>query len=106
MEASIEIQNAARAVVKENSRLKELLKKVGLVDEEIEKWLLDGGLESGAVERVQNSLGRRPCPPLEGGIEGYCGKPGTRADMLARRSSTGGMLMKVSNYFTVQLWTL
>ncbi|KAF8448157.1 hypothetical protein BGX38DRAFT_1053401, partial [Terfezia claveryi] len=36
VEASIEIQNAARTVVKENSRLKELLKKVGLVDEEVD----------------------------------------------------------------------
>jgi len=103
VEASIEIQNAARAVVKENSRLKELLKKVGLVDEEIDKWLLEGGLESGAVERVQNGLGRRPCPPLDGGLEGCCGKSGSRAEMLARRSSTGGMLMKVGNYFPVQI---
>ncbi|KAF8421203.1 hypothetical protein EV426DRAFT_218705 [Tirmania nivea] len=96
VEASIEIQNAARAVVKENSRLKELLKKVGLADEEIDRWLHEGGLESGAVERVQNSLGRRLCPPLEGAIESCCAKPSTRAEMLARRSSTGGMLMKVN----------
>lgn len=96
VEASIEIQNAARAVVRENLRLKELLKKVGLLDKEIDNWLVDGGLETGAVQRVQSGLGRRPCPPLDGGL-GLCSrKTASRAEMLARRSSTGGMLMKVS----------
>lgn len=91
VEASIEIQNAARAVVRENTRLKELLRKVGMRNDEIEKWIAEGGLETGAVDRVQCGLGRRPCPSLEGGIA----KTGSRAEILGRRSSTGGMLMKV-----------
>lgn len=97
VEASIEIQNAAKAVVKENSRLKELLRKVGLTDDQIDKWLREGGLEHGAVEKVQCGLGRRQCPPLDGGAGagGGNGKQGSRAEMLARRSSTGTMLMKV-----------
>ncbi|KAF8463441.1 hypothetical protein BDZ91DRAFT_796303 [Kalaharituber pfeilii] len=112
IEASIEIQNAARAVVRENQRLRELLRKVGVVDEEVDRWIVDGGLEEGAVGRVQKGLGRKPCPPLDGVVGaggcggGKCGgsstacEPGalggrSRAEVLARRSSTGGMLMKV-----------
>ncbi|KAI5779907.1 hypothetical protein DFH27DRAFT_365079 [Peziza echinospora] len=88
VEASIEIQNAARAVVKENMRLKELLRKTGFGEEEIDRWIVEGGLEGGAVERVQSGLGRRPCPT--DGVD-----VGIRPDSTAsRRSSTGGMAVK------------
>lgn len=87
VEASIEIQNAAKAVVRENQRLKDLLRKVGLREDEIEKWIIEGGLELGAIERVQNGLGRRPCP----GDNTNCA-PGSRSDTGPRRSSTGQLL--------------
>jgi len=65
VEANVEIQNAAKRVVRENMLLREMLRNRGVGDDEIERTIREGG-EGGvdgesAVEGVMKVLGRRPC---------------------------------------------
>ena len=65
VEANVEIQNAAKRVVRENILLREMLRNRGLGDGEIERAVKEGGEGSvdgeSAVEGVMKVLGRRPC---------------------------------------------
>lgn len=98
IEANIDIQNAAKKVVRENLLLRGMLKKRGMTDAEIDKSLKEGG-EGGivegetAVEGVLKVLGKRPCggEPTTGGAGMQC-KPrraGDRGMATERRNSTG-----------------
>ncbi|KAI5805214.1 hypothetical protein EDC01DRAFT_642629 [Geopyxis carbonaria] len=86
IEASVEIQNAAKRVVRENQKLRGLLRIRGVPDSEVELWLRSGDLASDAgeltaVDAVEKALRRRPCnaEPLD--------NPDSK-DM-GRRKSTG-----------------
>ena len=65
VEANVEIQNAAKRVVRENVLLREILRNRGVGDDEIDRIIREGG-EGGvngesAVDGVMKVLGRRPC---------------------------------------------
>ncbi|KAK3619857.1 hypothetical protein LTR56_023751 [Elasticomyces elasticus] len=67
-EASAEIQQAARRVLEENKRLRELLKHQGLSDTEIDKFLYERPenpqYPSATTVALENMIGqRRPCGP-------------------------------------------
>ncbi|KAK5741925.1 hypothetical protein LTR17_003673 [Elasticomyces elasticus] len=67
-EASAEIQQAARRVLEENKRLRELLKHQGLSDTEIDKFLYEKPdnpqYPSATTVALENMIGqRRPCGP-------------------------------------------
>ncbi|KAK5688467.1 hypothetical protein LTS10_000445 [Elasticomyces elasticus] len=67
-EASAEIQQAARRVLEENKRLRELLKHQGLSDTEIDKFLYERPenpqYPSPTTVALENMIGqRRPCGP-------------------------------------------
>ncbi|RPB04147.1 hypothetical protein L873DRAFT_1759367 [Choiromyces venosus 120613-1] len=65
IEANVEIQNAAKRVVRENLLLREMLRNRGVGDDEIDRVIREGGEGSingeSAVEGVMKVLGRRPC---------------------------------------------
>ncbi|CUS15883.1 unnamed protein product [Tuber aestivum] len=65
VEANVEIQNAAKRVVRENLLLREMLRNRGVGDSEIDRVIREGGEESvdgeSAVDGVLKVLGRRPC---------------------------------------------
>lgn len=69
IEASIEIQNAAKRVVRENGRLRELLRRKGVSEAEIDAFVNAEGEEEGrsAVETVVKRLGKIPCGGAAGG---------------------------------------
>jgi hypothetical protein len=89
VEANVEIQNAAKRVVRENLLLREMLRRRGVGDEEIDRALRDGGEEGdegeSAVEGVIKMLGRRPCGGVETVAVGVMGQE----RFLDRRNSTG-----------------
>lgn len=101
IEANIDIQIAAKKVVRENLILRGMLKMRGVTDGEIEKTLKDGGegCMNGqtAVEGVLKVLGKRPCSgggPTVGGTAMQCKPTGAppplpRAAAAERRNSTG-----------------
>lgn len=101
IEANIDIQIAAKKVVRENLILRGMLKMRGVSDGEIEKTLKDGGegCMNGqtAVEGVLKVLGKRPCSgggPTVGGTAMQCKPTGApppppRAAATERRNSTG-----------------
>ena len=60
VEATVEVQKAARQVVRENSRLRELLRVKGVGEGEVEKWLR-GGNGGDAREEVVRMLRSREC---------------------------------------------
>jgi len=88
VEANVEIQNAAKRVVRENMLLREILRNRGVGDDEIDRIIREGG-EGGvngesAVEGVMKVLGRRPC----GGEPLLMEKLGGER-FIDRRNSTG-----------------
>ncbi|KAL7273521.1 hypothetical protein RUND412_003616 [Rhizina undulata] len=93
IEANIEIQNAAKRVVRENQLLRELLRRRGVLGPEVDKFVKDGG-EGGcngetAVEGVLKALVKRPCG---GGDSSFKPEPVERERKAAageRRNSTG-----------------
>lgn len=99
IEANIDIQIAAKRVVRENLILRGMLKIRGVADGEIEKTLKDGGEgcvnAETAVEGVLKVLGKRPCsgPTVGGGMAMQCKLTGApplpRATATERRNSTG-----------------
>ena len=85
VEASAEIQAAARRVLDENKRLRQLLKQQGLSDDQID-GMGDGTLEShsypSAASTLEDMMGqRKPCGPGDG-----CG---TRSDTETPPSQDG-----------------
>lgn len=104
VEANVEIQVAAKKVVRENKLLRAMLVRRGVTDSEINKTLKDGGEEEGsdevgrsesAVEGVLRVLGKRPCggEPTTGGAAMQC-KPfrsceGQKRTANERCNSTG-----------------
>lgn len=100
IEANIDIQIAAKRVVRENQILRGMLKMRGVTVGEIDKTLKDGGEgyvngENGetAVQGVLKVLGKRPCSggPTLGGTGMQCKPTGAppRATATERRNSTG-----------------
>lgn len=99
IEANIDIQIAAKKVVRENLILRGMLKMRGVTDGEIDKTLKAGGEEGGvngetAVEGVLKVLGKRPCSggPTAGGTGMQCkptGAPISQRMATERRNSTG-----------------
>lgn len=103
IEANIDIQIAAKKVVRENLILRGMLKMRGVTDGEIDKTLKDGGegYVNGetAVQGVLKVLGKRPCSggptvggrPTAGGTGMQCKTTGAppRATATERRNSTG-----------------
>lgn len=99
IEANIDIQIAAKRVVRENLILRGMLKMRGVTDGEIEKTLKDGGEgcvnAETAVEGVLKVLGKRPCSggPTVGGTAMQCKLTGApplpRTTATERRNSTG-----------------
>ncbi|PWW76582.1 hypothetical protein C7212DRAFT_344174 [Tuber magnatum] len=65
IEANVEIQNAAKKVVRENFLLREMLRNRDVGDDEIDRVIREGGEGSvngeSAVGGVLKVLGRRPC---------------------------------------------
>lgn len=97
IEANIDIQNAAKKVVRENHILRSMLRRRGVTDDEIDRTLKEGGEEGSvngesAVEGVLKVLGRRPCGsgPIIGGTGMQC-KPAKASERVTteRRNSTG-----------------
>lgn len=100
IEANVDIQIAAKRVVRENLILRGMLKMRGVTDGEIEKTLKDGGEAcvnaETAVEGVLKVLGKRPCSgggPTVGGTAMQCKLTGApslpRTTATERRNSTG-----------------
>lgn len=101
IEANVEIQVAAKKVVRENKLLRAMLNRRGVTDAEINKTLKEGGEGSdegereSAVDEVLKVLGKRPCggEPTTGGAAMQC-KPfrsceGQQRTANERRNSTG-----------------
>lgn len=74
VEANLELQNAARKVLRENYRLRELLRLRGVDEDEVESYLRGLGDEHDAdgVYEVERSLEPRSCS----GLGGECCEPG------------------------------
>lgn len=98
IEANIEIQNAAKKVVRENQILRSMLKRRGVTDSEIDKTLREGGEGNvdgeTAVEGVLKVLGRRPCGGGEpiGGIGTQCQPTKASERMVPERRNSTGMV--------------
>lgn len=88
IEASIEIQNAAKRVVRENGRLRELLRRKGVSEAEIDAFVNAEGEEEGrsAVETVVKRLGKIPCGGAAGGET--CSKRKTPSQRSPARSAS------------------
>lgn len=98
IEANIDIQIAAKKVVRENLILRGMLKMRGVTVGEIEKTLKDGGEGcmdgQTAVEGVLKVLGKRPCSGGGPTVAMQCKPTGAppplpRAAATERRNSTG-----------------
>jgi len=94
IEASVEVQTAAKRVVRENIRLRELLRAKGVSDTEVDGWVRettgdgDGDVMVAPVDAAMKALARRPCTgdavtPEESGRRKSTG-------MVNERSRNGG----------------
>jgi hypothetical protein len=95
--ATIEVQVEARKVVKENKRLRELLRQVGVEDEAVERWAKEGEGDKGErdyVERKDDGMAAEDCGlcvrsggNTQTGNESYTESPATTNDASATNPS-------------------